>query len=1022
MSNLSNVVTKNEIAVFLSHYGDCESIKIAKSEETNEGLGLARVVFSKKNGQNPERAAKEAVRLGTGRTLSNVPNVVIEWDPLGTERMRDYVRQRAKGCIGTKWKQHLERRTKEYSESREELFRQRRKSYEEAMRAQAVANREEGEVIDDIVEPAATATSHTDGSGKHERSSYDRSYDRYDDYRRYPDDYRYRESRYYEREAGRSSYSSSRYPLPPPRYRDYEPSRSRHSYRDYRYHSRSRTPPRRDSRGYYDDRHYRRSSRSRDEPNYLHEHECDHDRYYRHRESYRHSTRSSSASYRRDDVERSQRHSSVSSTSSSRHTQIVADGELKKRPDHIVQLAATDRDAHSFITSEESRTSDLDASSSFRQSQSQPASLAERAKKRTFDELSAVVIKDLKSRVIGPALHDRKTRYSKGSIEKPEIKPAAAPILVSTSTTDDFTKTSNGRVVTSNHQLPDNESKSLSQLPRIKKKQYPSHEERGGYGNQLYGRPYGDERSNVSEGAASRTPSVFSDTEEKPTSSSSLLYSKQRPRRLRDYLEEQENQVDIVNVELLQQMNRKQYVQQEHMETQPTTSLSYEDQESDASMENVKPARRNLKRTVVSFDSESSNEEGEIVAAGPSPAPRRQKRKRIIHESDVSEDEQEEYNEREPEDQDKEPLPQLRRIEEAVNAESPMETDSTAMPENDNVEEERIEVEEEDIQKPQIDEQELQAKYEQALLASDESDDEEEFADNEPDDLPDNVKAVYEAPELDPFRQVKDVEDYQFLRLALLEKIHADGFNGKISISNMKVQRVTHYIYLVVRQELESFKNDSCARSRKYTPIPDSEKAEYLPKNKTTFDTPTTSAGGRMTSRTTRVNNRRLLVGMDLQKRTYSDSDILKFNQLKSRKKELRFDKSPIHDWGLFAEERIEANDLVIEYVGEVIRQQVAEEREKKYEKQGIGSSYLFRVDDDTVIDATKKGNIARFINHCCAPNCSAKIITVEKQKKIVIYSNRVIMPGEEITYDYKFPIEADKIPCLCGSKYCKGT
>ncbi|KAI8579590.1 hypothetical protein K450DRAFT_174815, partial [Umbelopsis ramanniana AG] len=176
-------------------------------------------------------------------------------------------------------------------------------------------------------------------------------------------------------------------------------------------------------------------------------------------------------------------------------------------------------------------------------------------------------------------------------------------------------------------------------------------------------------------------------------------------------------------------------------------------------------------------------------------------------------------------------------------------------------------------------------------------------------------------------------------------------------------------------------------------------------------------------SRMNRVNNRKLLVGMDLHKKTTAtDSDILKFNQLKSRKKQLRFAKSPIHDWGLFAQERIDANDMVIEYVGEVIRQKVADHREKAYERCGIGSSYLFRVDDDTVIDATKKGSVARFINHCCSPNCSAKIITVDKQKKIVIYANRDIELGEEITYDYKFPIEADKIPCLCGSKYCKGT
>lgn len=57
---------------------------------------------------------------------------------------------------------------------------------------------------------------------------------------------------------------------------------------------------------------------------------------------------------------------------------------------------------------------------------------------------------------------------------------------------------------------------------------------------------------------------------------------------------------------------------------------------------------------------------------------------------------------------------------------------------------------------------------------------------------------------------------------------------------------------------------------------------------------------------------------------------------------------------------------MVIEYVGHVVRKGVAELREKQYEQRGIGSSYLFRIDDEFVIDATMYGNNARFINHSC--------------------------------------------------------
>ena len=90
------------------------------------------------------------------------------------------------------------------------------------------------------------------------------------------------------------------------------------------------------------------------------------------------------------------------------------------------------------------------------------------------------------------------------------------------------------------------------------------------------------------------------------------------------------------------------------------------------------------------------------------------------------------------------------------------------------------------------------------------------------------------------------------------------------------------------------------------------------------------------------------------------------FISLQFRRKNLTFGKSSIHDWGLFAREYIGADEMVIEYVGHVVRPVLSDVREKRYEKQGIGSSYLFRIDQDYVVDATKCGNLARFINHSC--------------------------------------------------------
>ncbi|KAF2454811.1 complex proteins associated with Set1p component N-domain-containing protein [Lineolata rhizophorae] len=161
-------------------------------------------------------------------------------------------------------------------------------------------------------------------------------------------------------------------------------------------------------------------------------------------------------------------------------------------------------------------------------------------------------------------------------------------------------------------------------------------------------------------------------------------------------------------------------------------------------------------------------------------------------------------------------------------------------------------------------------------------------------------------------------------------------------------------------------------------------------------------------SRMNRANNRRLVNEMNTQKATMLSLGVggtgvdgeagvlaMRFNQLKKRKKLVKFDRSAIHNWGLYAQENIAVNDMIIEYVGEKVRQRVADLRELRYLKQGIGSSYLFRIDEDTVVDATKKGGIARFINHSCTPNCTAKIIKVDGTKRIVIYALRDIAKSE---------------------------
>ena len=53
--------------------------------------------------------------------------------------------------------------------------------------------------------------------------------------------------------------------------------------------------------------------------------------------------------------------------------------------------------------------------------------------------------------------------------------------------------------------------------------------------------------------------------------------------------------------------------------------------------------------------------------------------------------------------------------------------------------------------------------------------------------------------------------------------------------------------------------------------------------------------------------------------------------------------------------------------------------------------------------------------------NCASYILQIGEDKKIIMYANREIGKGEEITYDYQFDLEAEKLKCTCGSKNCQG-
>ena len=273
---------------------------------------------------------------------------------------------------------------------------------------------------------------------------------------------------------------------------------------------------------------------------------------------------------------------------------------------------------------------------------------------------------------------------------------------------------------------------------------------------------------------------------------------------------------------------------------------------------------------------------------------------------------------------------------------------------------------------------------------------------------------------------VKDAEDVRYLKEAL-QKVHsADLGNHTLWTHRQKeikaLNRNGERGAVRTETQIEGYYVSNAtgsARTEGVKKILESEKSKYLPHRikvqkareereaRAKYD-PVTAAelakaaqaakvASKATSRSNRANNRRFVADLNAQRQTLSaDADALKFNQLKKRKKLVKFARSAIHNWGLYAMENIAANDMIIEYVGEKVRQQVADMRERRYQKSGIGSSYLFRIDENTVVDATKRGGIARFINHSCTPNCTAKIIKVEGSKRIVIYALRDIAQSEQ--------------------------
>jgi len=121
---------------------------------------------------------------------------------------------------------------------------------------------------------------------------------------------------------------------------------------------------------------------------------------------------------------------------------------------------------------------------------------------------------------------------------------------------------------------------------------------------------------------------------------------------------------------------------------------------------------------------------------------------------------------------------------------------------------------------------------------------------------------------------------------------------------------------------------------------------------------------------------------------------------------------SPIEGRGGFARTHIKKGDCLIEYIGERLT------KEESAHRCSFGNNFIFQINDEFDLDGSIEANLARFINHSCAPNAEAQL----EDDRVWIVALRDIAPGEEITFNYGYDLEDYREhPCRCGAPNCVG-
>lgn len=152
--------------------------------------------------------------------------------------------------------------------------------------------------------------------------------------------------------------------------------------------------------------------------------------------------------------------------------------------------------------------------------------------------------------------------------------------------------------------------------------------------------------------------------------------------------------------------------------------------------------------------------------------------------------------------------------------------------------------------------------------------------------------------------------------------------------------------------------------------------------------------------------------GTDCQNQRFQRKEYAKVAVIKTEKK----------GFGLRAETELRPHQFIFEYVGEVINEAQFRRRMRQYDEEGIKHFYFMSLSKGEFVDATKRGNLGRFCNHSCNPNCYVDKWVVGEKLRMGIFAERHIKEGEELVFNYNVDrYGADPQPCYCGEPNCTG-